>query len=68
MNTENRKTNITASYSKIAAQKDHCVPRQLLPEANKVESLLLEYDFFWNYYDTRKKNTNGENEKPKTAI
>lgn len=55
MNIENRKPNTTARHSKIAAQKDHYVPRQLLPEANKVKSLLLEYDFFSNYYETKKR-------------
>lgn len=55
MNTENGKPNTTASHSKIAAQKDHYVPRQLLPEANKDKSFLLEYDFFSNYYETRRR-------------
>jgi len=55
VNTGNRKSNRTASRSETAVQKDTYVPRLLLPEANRVKSLLLEYGFFSDCYETRKR-------------
>lgn len=53
---QNRKTNTTASHSETAAQKDHYVLRQILPEVNKIKSLLLGYDFFLKVLWDWKKN------------